>query len=98
MPIDLASVNWIYVAVLAVFVFIASLLGNFLSFYHRGLAAFLSAILFAAGFVFWSYYPHNLPLPTRLAPEQVAAPAAPAAAAPAPVKPLNPVRTISPPQ
>jgi hypothetical protein len=102
MPIDLASVNWIYVGVLAVFVFIASLIGNFLAFYHRGFAALLTALLFAAAFVFWSYYPHKLPLPTRLEPPQVAVPAAAPAAAPAapaaPVKPANPVRTITPPQ
>ena len=62
-PIDLASVNWLYVAILAVFVFVASLIGNFLSFGRRASGALLSAILFAAAFVAWSYYPHHLPLP-----------------------------------
>jgi hypothetical protein len=68
MPIDLATVNWVYVGVLAVFAFLASIVGNLLSFNHRGFAALLAAIVFAALFVGWTYYPHGLPLPTRLAP------------------------------
>ena len=93
-PIDLASVNWLYVAILAAFVFVASLIGNFLSFGRRVSGALLTAILFAAAFVAWSYYPHGLPLPTSLAP-----PAPPAAAVPAaPVRPANPIRDITPPR
>ncbi len=42
----------------------------------------LSAVLFAAVFVFWTYYPHGLPLPTALTARRLrstaAAPAAPA--------------------
>jgi hypothetical protein len=68
MPIDLATVNWVYVGVLAVFAFLASIVGNLLSFNHRGFAALVAAIVFAALFVGWTYYPHGLPLPTRLAP------------------------------
>jgi hypothetical protein len=68
MPIDLSAVNWIYVGVLAVFVFFASIVGNLLSFNHRGLAAILAAVVFAVIFIGWSYYPHGLPLPIRLAP------------------------------
>jgi hypothetical protein len=30
------------------------------------MGAVLSAAVFAAIFVFWSYYPHGLPLPVRL--------------------------------
>jgi hypothetical protein len=97
-PIDWASVNWVYVGVLAVFVFISTIVGNLLSFGHRGFGALLSAVIFAAIFVVWSYYPHHLPLPTRLAPQPVAA--APAAAAPAtpaaPSPPRNPVTDITP--
>ena len=48
-PIDLASVNWLYVAILAAFVFVASLIGNFLSFGRRASGALLTTILFAAG-------------------------------------------------
>ncbi len=99
MPIDLAAVDWLYVVVLAVFVAVASLIGNLLSFNHRGMAAFLSALAFAVMFVAWTYYPHGLPLPTSLASQK----SVPAAAAPAtpvvpatPVRPRNPVTDITP--
>jgi hypothetical protein len=67
MPIDLGTVDWVYVGVLAVFAFLASVVGNLLSFNHRGIAAVLAAVIFAGLFVAWTYYPHGLPLPTRLA-------------------------------
>ena len=64
------------------------------------LGAVLTALLFGAAFVYWTYYPHGLPLPTLVKPQQ-AAPAQPAPPPPAtaatPVKPDNPVTTISPP-
>ena len=66
MPIDLASVNWVYVGVLAVFAFFATIVGNLLSFNSRGMAAVLAAVVFAVIFIAWTYYPHGLPLPTRL--------------------------------
>lgn len=98
-PIDWAAVNWIYVAMLAVFVFIATLVGHLLSLGHRGYGAVLSALLFAAIFVFWSYYPHGLPLPTRLEAPQPAVATTPKPAMPAaPVKPANPVTDITPPK
>ncbi len=65
MPIDLATVNWVYVGVLAVFAFFAAVVGNLLSFNHRGLAAVLAAVVFAVIFVCWTYFPHGLPLPIR---------------------------------
>ena len=99
MPIDLAAVDWLYVAVLAIIVFVAALIGTVLAFRHVFLGALFTAILFTAGFVMWSYYPHNLPLPTRLAgstpaPAQATAPAARPVAPPA--KPANPVTDITP--
>jgi hypothetical protein len=105
MPIDLASVNWIYVGVLAVFVFVSTFIGNLLSLNHRGTAAFLSALAFVVIFVFWSYYPHaNLPLPTTFSgqrtPVSMAEPA-PAVAHPAmaaPTAPANPVTDVTPPK
>ncbi len=97
MPIDLATVDWLYVLVLAVFVFVSTAIGNLLSFNRQGMAAVLSALLFAAIFVGWSYYPHGLPLPTSPARPKAAvvapapvAPSTPAAAA----GPRNPVSTI----
>jgi hypothetical protein len=96
-PIDWLNVDWLYVAVLAVFVFITTLLGELLSLNRRLTGAILSAVLFAVAFVFWTYYPHHLPLPTRLAGDKPAA--APAAVAPAaPVRPRNPVSDITPPK
>ena len=97
MPIDLATVNWFYVAVLAVLVFIAALVGNVLSFGHLVRAAVLTAIVFAGLFVFWTYYPHGLPLPTTLTVQKAAvAPTVPAAPA-APAGPRNPITDITPP-
>jgi hypothetical protein len=96
MPIDLAAVDWLYVGLLTVFAFLATGIGNLLSFNHRGFAAVLSALLFAAIFVAWTYYPHGLPLPTSLASQKPAA-TAPAPAAPAaPQRPRNPVTDITP--
>jgi hypothetical protein len=74
-PIDWANVDWLYVIVLSVIVFFSTLICT-LAF--RG--AVLSAILFAIGFVFLTYYPHSLPLPTSL--KKAPAPAAPAAPPP----------------
>ena len=98
MPIDLAQVDWLYVAVLAVFVFLSTLIGNLLSFNHRGAAAGLAALAFAAIFVAWTYYPHHLPLPTSLSSQKapVAAPA-PVVAPAGPARPRNPVTDITPP-
>ena len=49
-------------------------------------------------FIFWTYYPHGLPLPTALtvqkAPATTVAPAAPVIQE----RPRNPVTTISPPR
>jgi hypothetical protein len=101
LPIDLAQVDWFYVLVLSVLVFIASGLGNLFAFASRGTAAGVSAILFAAMFVAWTYYPHGLPLPTRLAgPAVLVAPPPPATPATpeAPARPRNPVRDITPPR
>jgi hypothetical protein len=67
-PIDFAHVDWVYVGVLSVFAFLAAIIGNLFSLNHRGVAAILTAIVFAALFVAWSDYPHGVPLPTRLTP------------------------------
>jgi glycerol-3-phosphate acyltransferase PlsY len=58
MPIDLSAVNWIYVLLMAGFAFVAALLGSLISFRNRIGAALIAAILFAAMFVAWNYYPH----------------------------------------
>ena len=100
MPIDLMQVDWLYVAVLAVFVCVATVVGNLLSFNHRGVAAFLSTVLFVAIFVAWTYYPHGLPLPTSVSRTSQKAPVvtvAPPPAAAAPARPRNPVTDVTPP-
>jgi hypothetical protein len=63
MPIDLSTVDWLFVALMAVLAFVAALLGNLIAFRSRFVGAILAAILFAAGFVAWNYYPHNFGLP-----------------------------------
>ncbi len=100
MPIDLLDVNWIYVGVLAVFVFVATFVGNLLAFNNRGWSAFLSALAFMVIFIFWTYYPHGLPLPTTVSPAepQAAEPAGMPEQVETPQKPRNPVTDITPPQ
>ena len=102
-PIDWASVNWLYVILLALLVFISTLLGTAVSFKRVFLGAVLSTVLFTAGFIFWTYYPHKLPLPTSPTGQKTVVPAAPPAPPPAPAaptaptKPDNPVKDITPP-
>jgi len=43
---------------MAVFAFIAALLGGLISFRNRVGGAVIAAILFAAMYVAWNYYPH----------------------------------------
>jgi hypothetical protein len=59
MPIDLSQVNWLYVAILSGFVFVAALLGSIISFRNKVGGALIAAILFAAVFVFWTHYPRD---------------------------------------
>ncbi len=103
MPFNLATVDWVYVAILAVLVFISTFLGSLLSFKHSGRAAVLSALIFAGLFVFWTYYPHRIPGPRTLTTQKAAetpassAPTAEPAKPATPVAPRNPVRDITPP-
>jgi hypothetical protein len=100
-PIDWASVNWLYVVVLTLLAFVCSLIGSVIAFRRLVLGAVLSTVLFIAGFFFWTYYPHNLPLPTSPLEQKAAGPVPgappPTVAAPGPpVRPSNPVRDITP--
>jgi hypothetical protein len=63
MPIDWAAVNWANVGLLSAFAFLATLIGGILSFNNRWIGAILAALLFAALYIFWIYYPHGLVLP-----------------------------------
>jgi hypothetical protein len=101
MPIDLAQVDWLYVGVLTIMAFLASLIGSLLSFHQRMKGALLSALLFAVMFLGWTYYPHGLPLPTGLTIQKssAVAPAPAVQATPAaPARPANPVTDITPPK
>jgi len=102
MPIDLSQVDWLYVIVLAILVFAATYVGGVLSFGRRWIAATLSTLLFVALFVFWTYYPHRVPLLPKTitlpnATTTTAAPPPPPPAAPAaPQRSKNPVKDITP--
>ena len=62
MFIDWASVNWPNVLVLSALVFVAALIGNFLSFRKRWLGALLIAVLFAALYILVVYCLHGIDL------------------------------------
>ena len=64
MSIDWASVNWGYVALLSGIAFIAAFFANFITLGYRLAGAILTALLFAGIFVFATYYPHGVSLPT----------------------------------
>ena len=63
MPIDLSSVNWLYVAILSGFAFVAALLGSLIAFNNRFAGAIIAGVLFAVFFVAWNHYPHAFGLP-----------------------------------
>jgi hypothetical protein len=63
MPIDLSSVNWPFVGLMALLAFVAALLGSLIAYRNRFAGAIIAGILFAVGFVAWNYYPHNFGLP-----------------------------------
>ncbi|MGO9699036.1 MAG: hypothetical protein ACLPX7_07225 [Xanthobacteraceae bacterium] len=63
MPIDFSAVNWAFVGLMTLLAFVAALLGSLIAFRNRFLGAIIAAILFAAGFVAWNYYPHNFGYP-----------------------------------
>ncbi len=62
--LDLSTVNWVFVALMAVFAFIASLIGNLIAFRNVFFGAIITGILLAAIYVVWNHYPHpTVPLP-----------------------------------
>jgi len=63
MPIDLSTVNWGFVALMTLLAFVASLLGSLIAFKSRFAGAIIAAVLFAAGFIAWNYYPHAFGFP-----------------------------------
>jgi hypothetical protein len=63
MPIDLSTVNWVFVGLMTLLAFVAALLGSLIAFRNKFLGAIIAAILFAVGFIAWNYYPHNFGYP-----------------------------------
>jgi predicted cobalt transporter CbtA len=55
----LDSVNWAEVAWLSAIAFLATLIGDILAFRHKLWAPILAGVLFAAGYVFLAYFPHE---------------------------------------
>src|SRR5262249_17817526 len=64
LPIDWANVSWDYVIALLLLVFVCSFLGTAISLKRTFLGCLLTSLLFGIAFMFWTYYPHHLPLPT----------------------------------
>jgi len=63
MPLDLSTVNWTFVGLMTLLVFVAALLGGLIAIRNRFAGAIIAAVLFAVGFVAWNYYPHSFGLP-----------------------------------
>jgi hypothetical protein len=59
----LDAVNWAEVAWLSAITFLATLIGNILILRHWFWAAIVAGVLFAAGYLFLAYYPHERPVP-----------------------------------
>lgn len=98
LPIYWASVNWPYVIALVLLVFVCTFFGTAISLGRPVLAGVLTALLFGTAFMFWTYYPHDLPLPTLVnAKTAPAATALPPPAAATGATPANPVTTTYPP-
>ncbi len=63
MPIDISTVNWVFVGLMAVAAFIAALLGSLIALRNRFVGAIIAGVLFAVFFIAWNYYPHSFGLP-----------------------------------
>ena len=61
--LDLSTVNWMFVVIMAGLAFVAALLGSIIAFRNRFVGAIVAAVLFAAFFVGWNHYPHHFGLP-----------------------------------
>lgn len=67
LPFDLATVDWVTVAIYSGIAFIASVIGNAIA-GSRLLGAILSTILFAVFFVAWYYWLAGIVLPPATPP------------------------------
>ena len=57
--INWSAIDWVSLVGLTLLVLVAARVGERLSFGSRGLGAFMTAALFAAGFAVWSYVLHD---------------------------------------
>ncbi len=62
LPFDLATVDWVMVAIYSGIAFVAAVIGNAIA-GNRLLGAFLGAILFAVLFVCWYYWLAAIAMP-----------------------------------
>jgi hypothetical protein len=51
-----SAIDWVSLVALSLLVLVAARVGERMSFGSRGLAALVTAMLFAAGFAAWSYF------------------------------------------
>lgn len=61
--IDWSQVNWVPVITLSILVLVATFIGNFVNILFSGnpiTGAILAALIFAALYIGWTYYPHGL--------------------------------------
>lgn len=56
LPIDLASVDWAHVIILAVIAFVGAVVGNAIAFGNKLFGALLTAVFFAVFYVLWVYW------------------------------------------
>ena len=60
LPIDWATVDWVNVGILSAAVLIAGLIGHAIAFGNRFFGSVLTAVLFGAFFVAWTYWLREL--------------------------------------
>lgn len=68
LPFDLATVNWVQVALYSAIAFLASIVGNAISFGNRAMGAILTAVFFAVFFVAWMYWLQAIVMPPATPP------------------------------
>jgi hypothetical protein len=59
MAINFADVMWVPLGLLAILVFVSSLIGNSIV-RNAFVGSIITVIIFVAFYIFWDYYPHNL--------------------------------------
>jgi hypothetical protein len=63
LPFDLASVDWVTVAIYSGIAFLAAIVGNIIAMGNRFAGAVLTALFFAIFFVLWYYWVAAMVLP-----------------------------------